>query len=74
MNPITLLQLKSSWTTFQKNHPKFPKFLNALAKTDIPADSTLELILKTPDDKTLSSKIKIQADDIEFIKSLKNLQ
>lgn len=74
MNPMMLLQLKSYWDTFKQNHPKFPKFLSAVSKTDIPAGSILEITLTTPDGKNLTSRLKVQEDDVDLIKNLKNLQ
>lgn len=74
MNPLTILQLKTSWERFQQNHPKFPRFLQAVSRADIREGSIIEINVTTKDGQTISSKLQVQADDIEFIKSLKDLQ
>lgn len=42
MNLGNLMQLKNSWATFTRNHPKFPKFLQA-AGSAIRPDTIIEI-------------------------------
>ena len=57
MNFGGLFQLKNSWAAFTRNHPKFPKFLQA-AGAAITPDTIIE--------------IKVRQSDIELVKNLAN--
>ena len=46
MNLGNLMQLKNSWATFTRNHPKFPKFLQAAA-TAVKEDTLIEIKITT---------------------------
>ena len=62
MNLGNLMQLKNSWATFTRNHPKFPKFLQAAA-TAVKEDTLIEI-------KITTAEGKVKASDIELVKNL----
>ena len=56
MNLGNLMQLKNSWATFTRNHPKFPKFL--------------QIKVTTPEGKTIETNLKVRESDIELVRNL----
>lgn len=73
INPLKLLQMKNAWDQFTGRHPKFPAFLQALAKGAITEGSVLEITVTTADGKVISSNLKVTAEDMALIDELKNL-
>lgn len=73
INPAKLFKLKSAWDTFSKNHPKFPKFLEAMHKSGMEEGSLIEINVTTPDGKTICSNIKITQSDKELFAELSEL-
>ena len=69
MNLGNLMQLKNSWATFTRNHPKFPKFLQA-ASTAVKEDTLIESKLTTAEGKVIETNLKVKASDIELFKNL----
>ena len=71
MNFGGLFQLKNSWAAFTRNHPKFPKFLQA-AGAAITPDTIIEIKVTTPDGKKIETILKVRQSDIELVKNLAN--
>lgn len=69
MNLGNLMQLKNSWATFTRNHPKFPKFLQA-ASTAVKEDTLIEIKITTAEGKVIETNLKVKASDIELVKNL----
>jgi len=69
-NPAKLLKLKNSWDTFTQNHPKFPKFLNAVHKDSIQEGTIIEIKVTSATGKTISSNVKLTESDIKLFDEL----
>ena len=69
MNLGNLMQLKNFWATFTRNHPKFPKFLQAAA-TVVKEDTLIEIKITTAEGKVIETNLKVKASDIELVKNL----
>lgn len=69
MNLGNLMQLKNSWAAFTRNHPKFPKFLQA-ASTAVKEDTLIEIKITTAEGKVIETNLKVKASDIELVKNL----
>lgn len=69
MNLGNLMQLKNSWATFTRNHPKFPKFLQA-ASTAVKEDTLIEIKITTAEGRVIETNLKVKASDIELVKNL----
>ena len=69
MNLGNLMQLKNSWATFTRNHPKFPKFLQAAAPA-VKEDTLIEIKITTAEGKVIETNLKVKASDIELVKNL----
>lgn len=73
LNPLMLMQLKKSWETFVKNHPKFPLFCQTVYKTGLQEGTILECKVTTPDGKELTSNIRICQEDLALLKQLQEM-
>lgn len=71
-NPLKLLQFKSAWENFSSRHPKFAAFLQVIAKGGFSEGTVIDIRITTPEGKELSSNMRITAEDIALINSLKN--
>ena len=72
-NPAALLQMMNLWNRFQKNHPKFPKFISAVMKSAIKEGSIIEIKVTTAEGESYDSNLKINADDMEMIRQFKEM-
>ena len=73
MNPAMLMKMKGMWDTFKKDHPKFPKFLQAMASQRMEEGTILEMNVIRPNGDTLATNIRLTASDIELLEQLKQL-
>ena len=72
-NPAAILQMMNLWNRFQNNHPKFPKFISAVMKSAIKEGSIIEVKVTTAEGETYDSNLKINAEDMELIRQIKEL-
>lgn len=72
-NPAAFFQLMSLWGRFQKNHPKFPKFLAAVVQNGIREGSIIEIKVTTAEGENYDSNLKITADDMDMIEQIRNM-
>lgn len=73
-NQLALIQkLKNELNTFRLNHPKFPLFLKAVSQDALTEGTVIEISVTTPEGKNYCSNIKLKAEDMEFINSLKTI-
>lgn len=74
LNQLAMLQkLKSGIDRFRANHPKFPLFLKAVSQDALREDSVIEISVTTPEGKNYCSNVRLNADDMELMETLKNL-
>lgn len=73
INPAKLLGLKNSWNIFTKNHPKFPKFLEAVHKGGVEEGTIIEIKVVNTAGKELSSNLKLKKGDIKLYNDLTEL-
>lgn len=72
-NPAAILQMMNLWGRFQRNHPKFPKFISAVVKNAVKEGSIIEIRVTTAEGESYDSNLKINADDMEMIGQLKGM-
>ena len=72
-NPAVILQMMNMWSRFQNNHPKFPKFMSAVMKNAIKEGSIIEIKVTTAEGESYDSNLKINADDMEIIRQIKEM-
>ena len=71
MNPANFFQLKLMWDRFTKNHPKFPKFLQAAAMHPPEAGDIIEVKIIKANGDTVASNIKLTEDDLALFHEIK---
>lgn len=71
MNPLAFLQIKSAWDKFQANHPKFPKFIDAVSKDGLSEGTIIEIKVSTPEGRNFHSNLKVKQDDLELLEEIK---
>ena len=59
---------------FERRHPKFFPFLQAVSQSGISEGSVLEINVTRPDGKVLSSNLRLTAEDLELLAQLKNMR
>ena len=71
--PAKLLKLKRAWDTFTNNHPKFPRFLEAVNSKGLKEGSVIEITVTTPSGESVSSNLKLTESDISLFSELKDI-
>lgn len=72
-NPAAIFQMMNLWSRFQKNHPKFPKFLSAVVKNGIKEGSIIEIRVTTAEGESYDSNLKVNGEDMEIIGQIKDM-
>ncbi len=72
-NPAAIFQMMNLWSRFQKNHPKFPKFLSAVVKNGIKEGSIIEIRVTTAEGESYDSNLKVNEEDMEIIGQIKDM-
>jgi hypothetical protein len=73
INPAKLFKIKGAWERFAANHPKFPKFMEAVGKTALEEGTIFEFNVTTAAGANLTSNIKLTREDIELFKEMSEL-
>ncbi|MDD5935153.1 MAG: hypothetical protein PUC65_06245 [Clostridiales bacterium] len=73
VNPKTIFELKSAWSTFDRNHPRFQPFLMA-ARQNIKENSIIEISIKSESGESICTNLKITESDLALFEKLKQLQ
>lgn len=70
MNPLNFMKLGSQWEHFKENHPKFPKYLSAVAQKGVKEGSVFEFKVKTPEGEELAANVRLKAEDVELFREI----
>ena len=73
MNPQSMMQFMSALNTFRTNHPKFAGFMGMVMKSGIPEGSVIEITVTKPGEEPVTTNMKMQQSDIEFMQALKSM-
>lgn len=72
VNPMQMMKIAASIEKFKTNHPKvFPFFREA--STKIREGSVIEITVTDPEGVSITSNIRVTADDIEMFAELKEM-
>ncbi len=72
MNPMAMMKIKPLLESFAQNHPKFPAFISTAAN-GVDVGGTLEMKVTNSAGQKLSASIKLNEQDIELIRELREL-
>ena len=73
VNPAMIFKIKSMWDTFTSQHPKLPRFFQAIASRPLEEGTVIELTIRRPDGETLTSNVRLTASDMDLIDQIKDL-
>ncbi len=73
INPTIIFQMKSMWERFERNHPKFPRFLSVVGRECLQAGTVLEISVTKPDGENITSNIRLTEDDMELFAAIRDL-
>ena len=69
-----LAKLKSAFSTFQQEHPKFMPFIHAVKGDACRKDSIIEISVKSPEGRNYTTNFRVTEKDLELIQMLKEKQ
>ena len=72
-NPGMIFQFKNMWERFQRNHPKFPRFLQVVGNEYMQEGTVIEISVMKADGENLTSNIKLNKEDMDLIAMIKNM-
>lgn len=72
-NPTIIFELQNKWRRFTENHPKFPKFMQAVANTKIEEGTIIDIKFTTAEGQEICSNVKLNAEDIELLREVGEL-
>lgn len=73
MDISALLKLRSAWSTFTANHPRFPGFISAVKNKGIAEGMMIEIAVTYPDGTSMKSGIKVKQSDLELLGTLADI-
>lgn len=73
INPTKLFQIKGFWDRFTGNHPKFPKFLQAVAQSPVREGTVIEVKITNPNQDSIAANIRLTSDDMEILRELREM-
>lgn len=68
-----LQTLKKHLENFRNNHPKFPRFLDAVYRDALEEGSLIEIRVTSPEGKNYVTNLRVQKEDLDFLKALSDL-
>lgn len=72
INPMAMMKIAGLIEKFKNNHPKFFPFLKD-AGSRITAGSIIEITITDPNGDSITSNIRVTADDLEMIETMKTM-
>jgi hypothetical protein len=73
INPNMIFQMKNMWERFESNHPKFPKFLQAVGRECIEEGTVIEISVTRADGENITSNIRLNQEDMELIRTMRDM-
>jgi hypothetical protein len=73
INPNMIFQMKNMWERFERNHPKFPKFLQAVGRECMEEGTVIEISVTKANGENITSNLRLNAEDMDLIRAIKEL-
>ena len=74
VNPADMMKMMAGFKNFQDAHPKAVAFFGAVFGSGIPEGTIMELTVTKPGEAPVVTNIKVTAQDLALIESLKNMR
>ena len=68
-----IMKLKQSWGTFCMNHPKVQPFINQVKAKGAEEGQEIAIAVRYPDGTEFKTGIRVQAGDLELLKTIGGL-
>ena len=72
-NPASMMKIMSGYKTFENTHPKFIAFIRTMMGKGIVEGTVLELTVTNPGQDPVTTNIRVQQSDLDFLMSLQEL-
>lgn len=73
MNMGMMMKFMKEKNEFVQRHPKFAAFFNAVSQNMIEEGTVIEITVTRPNGETVTSNMKVMAEDIALIQGLQNM-
>ncbi len=73
MDFSAILKFKGAWDTFNKNHPKFLPFMQAVGREAVTDGTIIEVKVTSPEGKEYNTNMKITQSDLDLFAQLKTM-
>lgn len=74
LNPMKLMKLKGAFESFNKDHPQFQSFIDAVYPSHLQKGSVLEITATPPEGKPLRYRMTVTEKDMALFKELQDLE
>lgn len=71
-NPMDMMKLGERFRIFQSDHPRVVAFLQS-ARGDVRESTVIEMSITTPEGTKKTTKMRINANDVETLQTLMNV-
>ena len=73
MDFSAIMKFKGAWDTFNKNHPKFWPFMQAVGREAVTDGTIIEVKVTSPEGKEYNTNMKITQSDLDLFAQLKTM-
>ena len=73
MDFSAIMKFKGAWDTFNKNHPKFLPFMQAVGREAVTDGTIIEVKVTSPEGKEYNTNMKITQSDLDLFAQLKTM-
>lgn len=73
MDFSAIMKFKGAWDTFNKNHPKFLPFMQAVGREAVTDGIIIEVKVTSPEGKEYNTNMKITQSDLDLFAQLKTM-
>lgn len=69
----SMMKIKGTWDKFNRNHPKFVPFMQAVSQDAIGDGTIIEIKVTSPDGKEYNTNMKLTQDDLELFAQIRGM-
>ncbi len=74
MNLEQMFRARQAWSTFKRNHPKVPAFIDAVEKKDFCEGMEIAIAVRYPDGEEHKAGIRVTAEDMELLEMVRAMK
>lgn len=69
----SMMKFKGTWDKFNKNHPKFVPFMQAVSQDAIGDGTIIEIKVTSPEGKEYNTNMKLTQADLELFAQIRGM-